>query len=419
MNKVAGRVLLQVVDVVRFKAMKKIRRVYWLLLLQVFIGVAGASADEWAGAPGIAAQAWILMDADSGAVLTEGNADTPVEPASLVKIMTSYLLGQALKSGALLATDKVYVGTEAWAAGNPVLQGSSLMFLKRGDQVSVAELNKGMVVASGNDACIALANYLAGSQDGFVKLMNEAARTLGLSNTTFKTVHGLAAPGQFSSARDMAVLSRALIHDLPEEYALFKERAFTFNGVHQYNRNRLLWSTSLQVDGLKTGNSREGGFSLVASAVSGNRRLIAVVMGADSDHARFQETEKLLKWGLRAFETAMPIKANEVFIEKRAWFGAARTVRLNAGERPAITVPYGKADAVKISAILNEPYLRAPLRKGQVVGVVNFQLDALTIAQKPLVVMETVEQAGWFSRLWDAVLLKLHQWLGVCVACAV
>lgn len=376
-----------------------------------------ALADDYA-APGIAAQAWLLMDYQSGAVLAEGNADKLLDPASLTKIMTSYVVGQSIKAGVINANDKVSIEREAWAAGNPVLHGSSLMFLKPGDRVTVTDLNKGMVIQSGNDACIALANYIAGNQDAFIASMNTAAQALGLGNTQFKTVHGLQAQGQYSSARDMATLGRALIHDLPEEYAFYKQRTFSFNGVRQYNRNRLLWSSSLEVDGLKTGNSAAGGFSLVASAVAGERRLIAVVMGARTDHARFQETEKLLKWGIRSFETVSPIKPGEAFISKRVWFGDTRSVQLNAGSDTAITLPYGKTDALTISASLGQPYLKAPLRKGQVVGVVSFQLGSETVAEKPLVVMEAVEEGNFFGRLWDYLLLKVYQLLGVCTSCA-
>ena len=376
------------------------------------------NAHAYLAAPGIAAQAWLLMDHESGEVLAQGNADARLEPASLVKIMTSYVVGQALSNDALRGSDRVTIDNAASAAGNAQLQGSSLMFLKPGDRVTIDDLNKGMVIQSGNDACIALANYLAGSEQAFVDAMNEQARQLGMFNTRFKTVHGLAAEGQYSSARDMALLSRALIEQLPAEYALYRERGFSFNQVQQYNRNRLLWSTSLAVDGLKTGNSSAGGYSLVTSAQLNGRRLIAVVLGAESSPLRFQESVKLLKWGFRTFETITPIKADDVFMSKRVWFGDARQVKLNAGAHPAISVPYGQADAVQISTILDSPELHAPLQAGQVVGVVNFQVGDRHIAEKPLVVMEAVAEGGWFSRVWDFLLLKVYQWLGVCLLCA-
>nr|WP_321029259.1 serine hydrolase [Pseudomonas putida] len=375
-------------------------------------------AADLVAAPGVAAESWILMDYQSGEALAQGNADARIDPASLVKIMSSYVIGYALKSGVLSASDRVTIEHDAWAAGNPHLQGSSLMFLKPGDRVSVDDLNKGVVVQSGNDACIALANYVAGSENAFVDLMNEQAGKLGLTNTQFKTVHGLAAEGQYSSARDMALLSRALIEQLPAEYALYKQKAFAFNNVHQYNRNRLLWSTRLDVDGLKTGNSSAGGYSLVTSAQLDGRRLIAVVMGARSDRLRFQESEKLLKWGFRSFEVVTPIKADEVFMSKRVWFGDTRNVKLNAGAQPTISVPYGRSADVQASAIVDTPELHAPLQAGQVVGVVNYQIGSRHVATKPLVVMETIEEGDWFSRAWDYLMLKVYQWLGVCLLCA-
>lgn len=402
----------------RMKGFEGIKVLLCVVVAQLIVWRAvPALAEERIAVPAIVAESWLLMDYESGEVLAQDNADARLDPASLVKIMTSYVIGDALKAGALSASDMVTIDHDAWAAGNPHLQGSSLMFLKPGDRVSVDDLNTGVVVQSGNDACIALATYIAGSERAFVERMNEQARTLGLGNTQFKTVHGLAAEGQYSSAHDMAVLSRALIADLPAEYAVYKQKDFTFNKVHQYNRNRLLWSTSLSVDGLKTGNSSEGGYSLVTSAVLDGRRLIVVVMGAPSDRLRFQASEKLLKWGFRSFETVTPIKVDEVFMRTRAWFGDTRHVKLNAGPHPAISVPYGQSGDVTISTVLDTSPLRAPLQAGQVVGEVNFQIGTRQVATKPLVVMEAVHEGGFFRRAWDYLLLKLYQWTGVCLLC--
>ncbi|SQC91295.1 D-alanyl-D-alanine carboxypeptidase dacC precursor [Cedecea neteri] len=245
----------------------------------LLIAAPALSAEQTADAPQVDAKAWILMDYASGKVLAEGNADDKLDPASLTKLMTSYVVGQALKAGKIHLTDMVTVGKDAWATGNPVLRGSSLMFLKPGDKVSVEDLNKGVIIQSGNDASIAIADYVAGSQDSFVSLMNNYAQKLKLTNTTFKTVHGLDAPGQYSTARDMALLGQALIHDVPDEYAVHKEKEFTFNNIKQPNRNRLLWSSNLNVDGMKTGTTEGAGYNLVASATSGDMRLISVVLG--------------------------------------------------------------------------------------------------------------------------------------------
>lgn len=248
-------------------------------------------------APQVDAKAFVLMDYDSGKILASGNPDERLDPASLTKMMTSYVVGQAIKAGKITPQDMVTVGVDAWATGNPVLKGSSLMFLKPKDRVSVLDLNKGVVIQSGNDASIALADYVAGSQDSFVSLMNEYVKQLGLKNTHFKTVHGLDSEGQYSTARDMAILAQAMIRDVPDEYALHKEKEFTFNKIRQPNRNRLLWSQNLNVDGVKTGHTSGAGHNLVASATDGPMRLISVVLGAPSDRVRFSESEKLLTCG--------------------------------------------------------------------------------------------------------------------------
>ncbi len=373
-------------------------------------------ADQPSNAPQIDAKAWILMDYNSGKVLAESHADDRLDPASLTKMMTSYVIGQALKSGKIKSTDMVSIGQDAWATGNPQLRGSSLMFLKPGDQVSVSDLNKGIVVQSGNDACIALADYVAGSQGAFIELMNNYVKQLGLQNTHFSTVHGLDEPGQYSTARDMALIGQALIRDVPDEYALNSEKEFAFNKIRQPNRNRLLWSTDLHVDGIKTGYTSGAGNNLVASATSGNMRLISVVLGAKTDAIRFRESEKLLNWGFQFYETVSPIKSDKPFVQQRVWFGDTKYADLGVIKDPAVTVPKGQVNNLKAGYTLNSPALEAPLTKGQVVGTVNFQLDGKVIEQKQLVVLEDVKQGGFFSRIWDYISLQVsslyHKWFG-------
>lgn len=378
-----------------------------LLLLPVVV-----HAEQAPAAPQIDAKAWILMDYASGQVLAEANADQRLDPASLTKIMSSYVVGQALKSGKITRDDMVTVGKDAWATGNPILKGSSLMFLKPGDRIPVSELNKGIVIQSGNDASIALADYVAGSQDAFVGLMNNYTRALELKNTHFKTVHGLDAQGQYSTARDMALLGQALIRDVPEEYALNKEKSFTFNNITQRNRNRLLWSTNLNVDGIKTGHTAGAGNNLVASATEGNMRLISVVMGAETDSIRFRESEKLLTWGFRFYETVTPVKADAPFTSQRVWFGDRNEVALGVAKDAALTIPKGQMKNLKASFTLNSPQLQAPLKKYQPVGTINFQLDGKTVAQRPLVVLEPVQEGSFFSRMFDFIMMKLNGWFG-------
>lgn len=369
-------------------------------------------AVEAPAAPQIEAKAWVLMDYHSGKVLAESHADDRLDPASLTKMMSSYVIGQALKAGKIHNDDLVTVGKDAWATGNPVLKGSSLMFLKPGDRIPVSELNKGIIIQSGNDASIALADYVAGSQDAFVGLMNNYVRVLGLKNTHFKTVHGLDSDGQYSTARDMALLGQALIRDVPEEYALHQEKEFTFNRIRQHNRNRLLWSTNLHVDGIKTGHTDGAGNNLVASGTDGDQRLISVVLGAATDAVRFRESEKLLTWGFRFYETVTPIKTDKPFATQRVWYGDKKEVNLGVASDASITVPKGQMKNLKASFTLSQPQLTAPLKKNQVVGNIDFQLEGKTIEQRPLVVMDEVNEGGFFSRIWDFVMMKMNGWFG-------
>ncbi|MFP1735160.1 D-alanyl-D-alanine carboxypeptidase DacA [Lonsdalea quercina] len=362
------------------------------------------------GVPQIDAEAYILIDYNSGKVLAEMNADTRRNPASLTKMMTSYVIGQAIKAGKITPNDVVTIGKDAWATGNPEFQGSSLMFLKPGDRVSVSLLNKGIILQSGNDACVAMADYVAGSQDSFVNLMNNYVNALGLQNTQFKTVHGLDAEGQYSSARDMALIGQALIRDVPDEYATYKEKEFTFNNIRQTNRNGLLWDSSLTVDGIKTGHTSSAGYNLVASATEGQTRLISAVLGGRTFKGRETESKKLLTWGFRFFETVAPLKSGKEFASEPVWFGDSDRVALSVEKDVYITIPRGRMKDLKASYVLNNTELHAPLSKNQVVGTINFQLDGKTIEQRPLVVMNEVKEGGIFSRLMDYVKLMFHRW---------
>ncbi|MDX7991491.1 serine hydrolase [Xenorhabdus littoralis] len=361
-------------------------------------------------APEIDAKAYVLMDYASGQILASNNADERLDPASLTKIMTSYVVGQAIKSGKISTEDMVTVGKDAWATGNPVLRGSSLMFLKPGDRVKVIDLNRGVVIQSGNDASIALADYVAGSQDTFVDLMNQYSKILGLKNTHFKTVHGLDAAGQYSTAHDMALLSQAMIRDVPDEYALHKEKEFTFNNIRQPNRNRLLWNKNMNVDGVKTGHTSGAGYNLVSSATEGPMRLISVVLGAPSDRARFSDSEKLFSWGFRFYESATPLKVTDTLVTKKVWYGNHSEVALGVEKDAAVIVPHGQASNLKASFTLLQTSLEAPLAKNQVVGTVNFVLNDKVIDQRPLVVKEAVEESGFFGRVWDFIVKTVSGW---------
>ncbi|EQB4331090.1 D-alanyl-D-alanine carboxypeptidase DacA [Providencia stuartii] len=362
--------------------------------------------------PEIDAEAYILIDYNSGKVLAEKNADQRRDPASLTKMMTSYVIGQAIKSGKIGVEDIVTVNEDAWATGNPIFKGSSLMFLKPGDRVSVSQLTRGINLQSGNDACVAMADYVAGDQANFIQLMNGYVSKLGLQNTHFQTVHGLDAEGQYSSARDMALLGQALIRDVPDEYAIYKEKEFTFNNIRQTNRNGLLWDKSLSVDGIKTGHTNAAGYNLVASATEGQMRLISVVMGGKSMKGRDAESKKLLTYGFRFYETVKPLQAGVEFASEPVWFGDENNVKLGVTEDLFLTIPRGRLKDLKASYDISTSELEAPLKKGQAVGTINFQLDGKTIEQRPLVVLKDVEEGGFFSRLIDYIKLLFHRWFG-------
>lgn len=370
---------------------------------------AGAAVPN---APDIDAEAYILIDYNSGKVLAEKNADVRRDPASLTKIMTSYVIGQAVKTGKIKQDDTVTIGDDAWATGNPVFKGSSLMFLKPGDRVSVTQLTRGIVLQSGNDACVAMADYVAGSQDAFVNLMNNYASTLGLKNTHFLTVHGLDAEGQYSSARDMALLSQALIRDIPNEYRFYKEKSFTFNNIKQTNRNGLLWDTSLNVDGIKTGHTKAAGYNLAASAVQQQTRLISVLLGGRTFKGREVESKKLLTWGFRFFETVSPLKADKVIAQEPVWFGRGDHAKLGVARNVYLTIPHDRLKDVKTSYVLNSKELHAPLKKHQQVGNIHFQLDGRAIGQQPLVVLNDVAESNFFGKLVDHIRLQFHRWFG-------
>ncbi|ETT03513.1 D-alanyl-D-alanine carboxypeptidase DacA [Providencia sp. PROV188] len=363
-------------------------------------------------APAIDAEAYILIDYNSGKVLAESNADQRRDPASLTKMMTSYVIGQAIKSGKIGANDMVTVGEDAWATGNPIFKGSSLMFLKPGDRVSVSQLTRGINLQSGNDACVAMADYVAGDQANFVNLMNTYVNKLGLQNTHFQTVHGLDAAGQYSSARDMALIGQALIRDVPEEYEIYKEKEFTFNNIRQTNRNGLLWDKSLAVDGIKTGHTDAAGYNLVASAKDGDMRLISVVMGGKSSKGRDAESKKLLTYGFRFYETVKPLQAGVEFATAPVWFGDDSEIKLGVVEDLYLTIPRGRLKDLKASYELTTTEIEAPLKKGQQVGTISFQLDGKTIEQRPLAVLKDVEEGGFFSRLIDYIKLLFHRWFG-------
>jgi len=364
-----------------------------------------ASAQILPSAPQINAKGYFLVDYTTGKVIAEGEADTKLAPASLTKMMTSYVIGVEIEAGNISPTDMVTISEKAWAKNFP---GSSVMFIEVGKQVSVDDLNHGIIIQSGNDACVAMAEHIAGSESAFADLMNAHAEKLGMANTHFINSHGLDTDEHYTTPRDMATLGAALIRDVPEEYALYKEKSFTFNGIKQYNRNSLLWDASLEVDGIKTGHTSEAGYSLVTSATKDDMRLIAVVMGTDSERARKVESKKLLNYGFRFFETITPYKAGDSFADQRIWMGNKETVSLGILEDTPITIPRGQRKNLKANFELDKT-LEAPLAKGTKVGTLFLELDGEEISQYPLVTLEEIEEGSFFSKIYDYLRLQIMQ----------
>jgi D-alanyl-D-alanine carboxypeptidase (penicillin-binding protein 5/6) len=351
--------------------------------------------------PAINADSYILVDFDTGEVLVEHNPDLTLPPASLTKLMTAYILAQEVELGRLGLDDVVPVSRNAWSQ-NPVFKGSSLMWIEPGKPVTVAELERGIVISSGNDATVAIAEHIAGSEQAFVDLMNQYAAEMNLTSTHFENSHGLPHPNHLSTARDLSALAIAAIRDHPDRYAVYKERSYTYNDITQYNRNHLLREDDT-VDGLKTGYTREAGYGLVASAEREGMRLVSVVMGSSSTLSRKAETRSLLNYGFRFYETLRPLVPGQTLAEERVWKGLSEQVSLGVSDELVLTLPRASADIS--TAIEVEAPLMAPLVKGDVVGRVLLTRGGEPVAEVPLEVLDAVEPAGFFARLWDSLVL--------------
>ncbi|WP_240979981.1 D-alanyl-D-alanine carboxypeptidase family protein [Ramlibacter agri] len=348
------------------------------------------------GAPSLPAKAWLLMDFDSGQVLASANADEPLPPASLTKMMTSFLVEQALRSGKLKKDDLVTVSQNAWCRGSST---ESCMYLPLNGQATVIDLLRGIIIQSGNDASKAIAEHMAGSEEGFAKLMNAEAQRLGMTHTHFVNATGLPDPEHKSSARDLAILARAIIKDSADYYPIYAEREFKYNGIKQGNRNALLY-TDPTVDGLKTGHTEAAGYCLVTSSKRNGMRLITVILNTNSAQARADETRTLLGWGYSNFEKATPIQPNTVVGTAKVSFGKADTVAAGLGSPWSLTVPRGQQ--VQTAVQLN-PALEAPVAKGAVVGKVVATSNGKPVGEAPLVAQADVERAGFMLRAWQHV----------------
>jgi D-alanyl-D-alanine carboxypeptidase (penicillin-binding protein 5/6) len=368
-----------------------------VLLFSLLSAPAAWSADTIPPPPQLAAKSWVLMDAASGSVLVDQQGNHRLPPASLTKLMTSHVAALELQRGKVKESDLVTISEKAWR------MGGSKMFVHVGDQIAVKDLLRGIIVQSGNDASIALAEHLAGSEDTFAAMMNQEAKRLGLADTHFVNATGWPAEGHHSSALDMAKLARAIVIEDPEHYAMYAEKEFVWSGIKQPNRNLLLWRDPT-VDGLKTGHTDEAGYCLVASAKRDGMRLIAVVFGTDSEAARATETATLLGYGFRFFESKTFHERGKVVTDVPLWKGAARTVKAGVSTDLAVSVPRGTAGTLSTRVVL-EPALIAPVKQGQVIGKVEILQGDTVLNRADVVAMETVEEGGFFRRIWDSIRL--------------
>ena len=369
-----------------------------LAIVATFVSaVVSASQVIIPAPPQSSATAHLLLDAHTGKVLAENNADTTLPPASLTKMMTIYIVASEIARGGISANDQVNVSVKAWK------MGGSRMFIREGTQVSVSDLMRGVIVQSGNDASIALAEHVAGSEEAFVDIMNQQAALLGMTNTRFQNATGWPHQDHYTSARDLSLLARALINDYPEQYKIYSEKYFSYNGINQTNRNKLLFRDDT-VDGIKTGHTDEAGYCLVASAQRDNMRLISVVMGTASESARAAESQKLLAYGFRYYKTHKLYGDNEVVSTARVWKGQLDTVSLAPSNAVYLTISRGAEDQL-VAEVAIDSIIEAPVVKGQELGNVTVTLDGDQLLDMPLSALENVDQAGFFSRLLDSIKL--------------
>jgi serine-type D-Ala-D-Ala carboxypeptidase (penicillin-binding protein 5/6) len=371
--------------------MSRLDLVRFLCLL---LSLSGGAAAQTLQPPPIAARSWLLMDVSSGQPIAGHNADERIEPASLTKLMTAYVAFAAIRQKTVALDQKVPVSVRAWRAGG------SRMFIQPNKPVTVEELLHGVIVDSGNDACIALAEAIAGSEEMFVQLMNREAQRLGMSHTSFVNASGLPDPKHYSTASDLALLTSALIRDFPEYYKLYSVRQYRYNNITQHNRNRLLWLDP-NVDGVKTGHTESAGYCLVASAHRGTRRLMSVVLGTSSETLRAQESQKLLNYGFQFFDSVRLYQKEHPISTLEVWKGSASRVRAGLLRDLFVTVPKGEGPKLKAELLSQQPLI-APIAAGQRIGTLHVTLDGKPLADYPVLALESVGIAGWFGRSWDS-----------------
>jgi len=373
--------------------------VYTLLL--VVAGNALAQTVLIPAPPQIAGSSYVLMEPKSGHVIMENNSSERLPPASLTKMMTAYIVERELDEGRIAMGDMVPISVTAWQTGG------SRTFVREGTSVSVEDLLRGVVIQSGNDASVALAEFVAGSEGAFVDIMNQQAELLGMTNTNFENATGLPSPNHYSTAQDMALLAQATINDYPETYPIYAEKQFTFNNIRQPNRNSLLWRDN-SVDGLKTGHTEEAGYCLVASAERDNTRFIAVVMGARSAESRSQEVQKMLNYGFRYYQSERLFSAGQELIQSPVWGGTANTLSVGVREDVYVTISRGARNQLE-SVIDLDSVVKAPVSAGDELGRIKVSFEGEVLVDQPVLALVDVPEGGFFKRIWDAVKLFFVQ----------
>ncbi|KRO34549.1 MAG: D-alanyl-D-alanine carboxypeptidase [SAR86 cluster bacterium BACL1 MAG-120920-bin57] len=368
-----------------------------LLLFPLCIDLAAQSMVPQA--PTLDLSSYILLEASTNTVLAEFNSDNQIAPASMTKVMSGYVIADQIASGAISLDDQVLISEKAWKTGG------SKMFIEAGKRISVKDLLSGIIIQSGNDATIAMAEYVAGSEEGFVDFMNAYAAELGLSNSLFQNSTGLSDPNHFTSAKDLANLTKALINKFPDHYATYREKEFTFGGIRQLNRNKLLWRDD-SVDGVKTGHTDSAGFCLVSSAKRNDMRLIAVVAGSPSENDRLTASQRLLEYGFRFFATQKLVTKNTKVTSAKVWGGQTSEVSLGSQEDLYLTLPRSEFNNIKANYKFKNN-IQAPIEIGQIIGSIEFTSNDRVVLSAPLVAIESVEAKGFFGRL----IAKLIYWI--------
>ena len=372
-----------------------------LALSLVLVGNAFAQSVLIPSPPQIAGSSYVLMDPKSGRIIMEENSHERLPPASLTKMMTAYIVERELDEGRIAMSDMVPISVRAWKT-----EGSRT-FVREGTSVPVETLLKGVIIQSGNDASVALAEFVAGSEDAFVDIMNQQAQLLGMKDTHFENATGLPSPEHFSTAYDLALLARAIINDYPENYPIYAEKHFTYNNIRQPNRNSLLWRDD-SVDGLKTGHTEEAGYCLVASAKRNDTRFIAVVMGTSSTEARSQEVQKMLNYGFRYYESERLFRTGQELMKARVWAGHSDQLSVGLTDDVFVTIPRGSRNDLESTVDLDS-VIKAPINVGDELGRVRVSLNGDVLVDQPVLALTDVPEGGFFKRIWDAIKLFFVQ----------